>query len=365
MKKRLIVSFILVAIIGLVVSLILNQKEKLEEKTTAEIFLITTIQEKVFFKKPEASDFSTTSKEEVVPVYTRIKTSETGRAVIEAGKNVITTIDRNSEFTVEKYDESQSRIVLHSGNLWSRLEKTLERGEFYEIQTENAVATVRGTSFGTSFIDSQMSIIVKDGTVTAFLIDKKTGGRIEESKMEISAGEKVTIGETIVVEKITSKDKESEWYIFNNKEKLLEIKSKDLKTDIVTKPNTNVDTPASTTFPVIDNDTKTVSITSIIASPSSIQKGSNVLVTLRGKGFLHVKNLFLDTQAINNYKIIDDSKIQFSSSIFGENDGIKEFKISLVAIDNTIATARIVVNTIVEDPQLIPENNTPDTSKPR
>lgn len=354
------------AIAGLGGFLIFSQKEKQEEKTgEAEVFLVTTLQESVLLKKPEEGEFSVMAKEETIPVYTRIKTSETGRAVLEAGKSVITTIDRNSEFTVESYGENRSRIALHSGNLWSRIEKTLERGEFYEIQTENAVATVRGTSFGTSFVNGRMNILVKDGTVTAFLIDKKTGERIEESKTEISAGEKATIGEKIVVEKITAKDRESEWYIFNSKESQEEIKNKDSKPEVITKPNTNTGTPATTTTPVISNDIKTISITSIIASPSSIQKGSTVLITLKGSGFLRTKTLLLDIKAINDYKVIDDSKIQFSSFIFGENEGTKEFKISLIAVDNTVATARITVTTVAGDQQTQVENNPPDTSKPR
>ncbi len=364
MKTKLIVGLTLLVIAGLGSFLLFSQKEKQGEKTDAEVFLVTILQENVFIKKPEASEFSVAKKEETAPVYTKIKTSETGRAILEAGKSVITTVDRNSEFTVERYGESQSQIALHSGNLWSRIEKTFERGEFYEIQTENAVATVRGTSFGTSFIDGLTNIIVKDGTVTAFLIDKKTGKRIEESKTEISAGEKATIGEKIMVEKLTTKDKESEWYIFNNSENTT-IKNKDSKPDVIIKPNTNTNTPATTTVPTTTNDIKTISITSIIASPSSIQKGSNVLVTLKGGGFLRVKNLFLDTQAINDYKIIDDSKIQFSSFIFGENEGTKEFKISLIAVDNTIATAKIIVTTTAKDQQTQVENNPTDTNKPR
>ena len=79
----------------------------------------------------------------------QITTSNTGRALVKTGPQLITAISESSIVTFSATDElKQTKFEVMSGRLWSRLERALEQDEVYEVYTPTLVAAVRGTSFG-------------------------------------------------------------------------------------------------------------------------------------------------------------------------------------------------------------------------
>ncbi|MBX4190022.1 FecR family protein [Candidatus Parcubacteria bacterium] len=146
-----------------------------------------------------------------------VKTSLTGRAIIESA-NQTTVVDKNSEFTLVTQEENKTKIKLDSGNLWATVKKVLGKDEYYQIETPNAVATVRGTSFWVSYINNKTVVLVSESKVSVQSIDPNTKKPIGDEVI-IQQGQKgsVTTGGTPKAESITETDKKSEWYQFNQK----------------------------------------------------------------------------------------------------------------------------------------------------
>ena len=76
-----------------------------------------------------------------------IQTNETGRALIKAGPQILTSVAENTSLVFREGDDGSS-VEVFAGKVWSRLERALEQDEVYEVYTPTMVAAVRGTSFG-------------------------------------------------------------------------------------------------------------------------------------------------------------------------------------------------------------------------
>jgi len=180
--------------------------------------LLTKINSQVSIKNYGAPEFENLVNENIkISTGSTVKTSETGRAVLESDSKTITVVDRNSEIVVDTQENNKTKIELESGNLWSRIKKVLGKGEYYEVQTTNAVATVRGTSFGVYYENGKTTIVVVEGQVALKIINPETGEQIGSEKI-IEAGQKATVvtGQDFWIGPISDNDKETEWYKFNN-----------------------------------------------------------------------------------------------------------------------------------------------------
>ena len=97
--------------------------------------LVTPIAHRVFAMAPNPSGqaFAELATSTRVQTGTRIKTSNTGRAIIEGGHDAF--LDFNAEVVVASGDASSgSHIQLETGKTWSRVKKVFDKGEFYELE---------------------------------------------------------------------------------------------------------------------------------------------------------------------------------------------------------------------------------------
>lgn len=148
-----------------------------------------------------------------------IETLSSGRALLQMKNGTVTTIDYSTKLTLKTHsDDLHSTLLLGQGKVWATVKKVFGKGEFYEIETQNAVAVVRGTSFGLSFDGESTTIEVTEGVVAFTPIDPETGARLYDKTVLIEAGQKATIKGGAVVEilNLTSQDKKEDWFIFNN-----------------------------------------------------------------------------------------------------------------------------------------------------
>jgi hypothetical protein len=149
-----------------------------------------------------------------------VKTYNTGRGIIDYGSGTRSIIDYDSDVLIGLGNENQSTIslVLTKGQAWSRVKKILGAGEFYEIKTQNAVAVVRVTEFNVSFKDGITNVLVASGTVQVVPRDPVFGEEISDKAVYVNAGEVATVDKSLIVtvRKITSAEKQSGWYLFNN-----------------------------------------------------------------------------------------------------------------------------------------------------
>lgn len=150
-----------------------------------------------------------------VELATTVKTNSDGRALVamESGKIIV---DKDSELALADLPKGQTSGTLNAGSVWSQVEKIFDKGEFYEIKTQNTVASVRGTSFGVSIKNGETTVYVTKGIVK--VTPKKDGVLEDDKSLMITAGNKATvdINGNISSQLLGTDDMRTEWYTLNN-----------------------------------------------------------------------------------------------------------------------------------------------------
>lgn len=226
--NKLTLSLLLIAVIVLAVLGVYFGSKKAPVQTTqnneevappAEPLLLSVINNDVQIKELTDSQLKEVQEKSVsVHEGTYVKTSLTGRATIESNNGTTTVVDKNSEFTIARSTQNQSQIFLALGSIWAKVQKVFGKGESYQVETNNAVVTVRGTSFGVSYtIDKKTMIYVAEGTVWLLSINPVTKQAIGQ-EVTVNAGQKATVedNQNPVVQAISDSDKKLDWYIFIN-----------------------------------------------------------------------------------------------------------------------------------------------------
>jgi hypothetical protein len=158
-----------------------------------------------------------------------VETSSNGRAFAELVSGAVITVDFNSEVVISLAKESSTRLRLTAGQVWSRVEKIFEQGEFYEIELPDGVALVRGTSFNASYKDGKSSVHVESGTVLFIPIDKQTEERLIGAARTVNSGEKATIKDgEVSLSRVKISDAD-EWYSFNIEQALIPAEGRDVQ----------------------------------------------------------------------------------------------------------------------------------------
>ncbi|MCX6714685.1 MAG: FecR domain-containing protein [Candidatus Uhrbacteria bacterium] len=283
-----------------------------------------------------------------------VKTSATGRALIE-GMNT-TVIDSNTEIALTVLDtqKNQTRLQLEAGQVWSRVKKLSDKGEFYEIESQNARASVRGTSFGLKRVGHVLTLYVVEGVVNFGTIPPNTDASIQYSSANVPAGKKAVLKDgdaAPVVSDLTDADKHDPWFVFNNPSVGAPPSSNTSAPSITTQTNTSASNNTETIAPPPSNNVSTSTetilpppsdtstppeptpvstpqpnrtITPATAdspelllssmTPSTMVAGSAVTFTLSGFGFQKagVSSVLIGNTRITSFKVWDDSTIKMS-----------------------------------------------------
>jgi tellurite resistance-related uncharacterized protein len=147
-----------------------------------------------------------------------VETLSSGRALLQTENGTLTTLDYSSKLVIQTHsDDQHSSFHLSLGKVWSTVEKVFGKGEYYEIETQNAVAVVRGTSFGVSYDGKFTTLEVTEGAVLFVPIDKD-GNRLYDKAVLVPAGKKAVVGDDgiIKISDLTDSEKKLEWFIYNN-----------------------------------------------------------------------------------------------------------------------------------------------------
>ncbi|KND48086.1 MAG: hypothetical protein AB201_00600 [Parcubacteria bacterium C7867-006] len=352
MKNYLIVGGVVIICIlialGIWKSMGKNEPAKIVVTSETELpVTVSPLEPTVSITKATSTEFSEIKESTKTNVGSKIKTGNAGRALIESSSAHQTLIDYNTEITIsdDSKSEKKTKIALVSGAVWARLAKVFDSGEYYEVKTSNAVATVRGTSFGVWYRNGITTIVVTEGSIYLSAIDPKTGEIIPGSETVIKAGEKATVNEfgKITIYKITTTDKSEPWYIYNNPED---------KTPVTITPKTTTPTP-TVTIPTTVTPTTTQTVTTptqtpfVITNivPTTADNGAGTIVTLKGDGFQRLKSIVIGKNSITNYKIISPTNIQ----IMTEGLPVGTFDVYIIDLNNNFSRATSQL-TITEAP---------------
>ncbi|MFI5205684.1 MAG: FecR domain-containing protein, partial [Candidatus Paceibacterales bacterium] len=161
-----------------------TQKLAEEKVVPLQTFLLTVLDNNVSVKPAPNEPFTEVLGTTVnVNEGSNVKTSLTGRATIESLGQSTVVVDKNSEFTVAESTQHKTTISLLAGNLWAKVQKLFGQGEYFKVQTPNAVVTVRGTSFGVLYANDVTTVMVAESRVSLLSIDPKTLQPIGEEVM--------------------------------------------------------------------------------------------------------------------------------------------------------------------------------------
>ena len=122
-----------------------------------------------------------------------VATGPDGRALVRNDLRIITSLDNNTSVVYRSEADGQTSIALESGRVWSRIERTLEQDETYEVYTPTMVAAVRGTSFGLDRRSTE-AILVAEGQVAVSVWDPETKSAVPGTEQTVRAGSKAVAG---------------------------------------------------------------------------------------------------------------------------------------------------------------------------
>lgn len=130
---------------------------------------------------------------------TQVETNATGLANIVFPDGSVARLDSNTRvvISVGSYNKTDKtlnvRLKLAAGNLWSKIIKLATPESFWEVQTTNAVAAVRGTAFGVSYAKDATTIIGSEHQVTVHALNLSTGETITDQEAVVGEGKYVVI----------------------------------------------------------------------------------------------------------------------------------------------------------------------------
>ncbi|MBX4188354.1 MAG: FecR family protein [Candidatus Doudnabacteria bacterium] len=219
-KPKVIIGvvIIIILIVG-VIAFVNSKKMPASQDVKAALITATTLEKTlVITKAGQTADSEIATKGEASEGDT-LKTLATGRALVENSNGTRTVLDYNSKLTIAKQDPdgTHSSNFLHAGTAWAQVQKVLGTGEFYEIETQNAVAVVRGTKLQVSYNNSDSKVLVGEGQVSFIPIDQTTRARQTDKAVMVNPGMKGVIGADgkAVVTPMTEQEKQDPFFKYS------------------------------------------------------------------------------------------------------------------------------------------------------
>ncbi len=288
MKKNLVIILIIVALlIGALAAYLTSNKspesQPVANEEVVKSITVTTLEPDVFLKSNATSSEMKVEKSTTTVAGSVVKTGVQGRALLEIDQDE-TVLNFNTVTEIKVASTPSSN--LSAGAIWSRVQKVVGEGEFKEIQTQNAVAVVRGTSFGMWYDSQTTRLWVTEGVVSLFAKDPVTGVVDQASEVKVSAGEKASRkgNEPIVYTKLNAQDVKDPWFVYNN----LSYK---LPAEPTTQaPSVSTGLPAKPKPTTIDT-TYTLVVTSF--EPNVVQEDIKTRVYIKGTALSHIDSLYL------------------------------------------------------------------------
>lgn len=297
----------------------------LNQSPTIKTITVTTLEKGVFLKtssdapEVEVQDSASTSPGQIV------STSVSGRALIEWPLNHPTLLDYSSQVSIaDTSDSNQNILELIGGEIWSRTENITEKSETFEIKTTNAVAVVRGTSFGLSFFNNNTTLLVADGSVSLYTKDLKTNEAELDTGVLLTAGKKGQVigGGNPIRSQISNQDKMTPWFLYNTKGIKNLSPAPHQPTSFpanntiksTSTPSSNNSNPSN---PVIQGGSMgsfaTATTTTVsVFSPTNVLAGDNqTFVTITGVGFSDIMDLVIDENAVPDFEVTSDTNSHF------------------------------------------------------
>ncbi len=213
-KIYIIGGIVIVLVLGLITYFSLHKSES--QITSTPTVLATTLERTLNLTRAGQTSSSEIETNVEASEGDTLSTLSSGRALIENSNGTKTLLDYNSTVTIAKKDPTHASNFLVSGKIVAQVKKVFDKGEFYEIETNNAVATVRGTTLEVSYNQSDTTLLVHEGVVALIPVDPQTRERHFDKETLVKAGMKGIVGANgnIVVSEMSEREKQDPFYMY-------------------------------------------------------------------------------------------------------------------------------------------------------
>jgi len=136
---------------------------------------VEAVEGHVEWKRANESEWRELTATTEVSTGDSVRTDASARAQILWGDRGVTRLDPATEIVLDEAPKGNTintaflRVRLESGRVWSRMLKMIDINEGMQVQTNNVVATIRGTSFGVAKEEDGSKIAITDSVVDAAL----------------------------------------------------------------------------------------------------------------------------------------------------------------------------------------------------
>lgn len=156
---------------------------------TLEQGLLVAVQSSVELKRSGQATYETVSRSTSISQGDAVRTNASGRARIKWPNGTITVVEEDSEIVITTLQDGGniSSIQLVLGDVWAKVNRVLGTGEYYEIESDDAVAAVRGTVFRMRHRNKETSVQGIERTVRLMRKDAQ-GRRNEASAVDLPEG---------------------------------------------------------------------------------------------------------------------------------------------------------------------------------
>lgn len=170
-----------------------------------------------------------------------LMTDQTGLANLHFSDGSVARLETQTKVDLKDFEyfpgnkTLKVKIFLQSGRIWSRIKALMTTQSYWEVETSNAVAAVRGTSFGVVYVPGQTTIIGSVHLINVNAIDPQTKQLIEHNTAYVGEEQYIKINDQDIAGlksevKLTSKIKPYTQAIIND---AWVIKSKSLDAELV------------------------------------------------------------------------------------------------------------------------------------
>ncbi len=134
-----------------------------------------------------------------------LMTDQTGLVNLHFSDGSVVRLETQTKVELKDFayfSESQTlkvKIFLQSGRVWSRIKALITTQSYWEVETTNAVAAVRGTSFGVVYVPGQTTIIGSVHLINVNAIDPQTKKMIENNTAFVGEEQYIKINDQDIV----------------------------------------------------------------------------------------------------------------------------------------------------------------------
>ena len=206
-----------------------SEKEIVPEKDTTTTAWIEVVKDKVVLLGQDGvTEVKVFATGDSVLAGQVLKTDSTGQANINFSDGSSLRLDINTKLTIneatleENTGSLKVKVALVAGKLWSKITALATPESYWEVHTGTAVATVRGSAFGTEVDAVGATLIIgSEHDISVAPLDPDTGEQIENAEIIVTEENEVIIkpAQVLALKKLTREErKEQVSKIFEQRE---------------------------------------------------------------------------------------------------------------------------------------------------